>query len=308
MRVALENGQKRGDGVNVNQAFILGAGLGTRLQPLTHVLPKPLVPLFHQPLVYWALEACRAVGCSRFAINTHHLPEAWNTFEYGGVSYFHEPILLETGGGIKNIEPWIEDGPLLIHNGDIYSSMPLRKLVEAHEASNNTVTMALRSEGKAKHIALDGNRVRDIHGRCGRAEGTHVFTGIYIVERSLLAMIPANEKVSVIPALLELTESGRLGGVVIDEGEWLDLGDREAYLQAHRELDVGSRIHPDAQVEEGAKVFQSVIGSGVLVKSGAVVRDSVIWPNAEVKSDADLDHCIIYSGKPVTGLQKCVDL
>ncbi|MDX1680534.1 MAG: sugar phosphate nucleotidyltransferase, partial [Akkermansiaceae bacterium] len=194
----------------MKQAFILGAGLGTRLQPLTHVLPKPLVPLFHQPLAHWALEACKKVGCSRFAINTHHLPEAWEGFgEDEDVSFFHEPVLLETGGGIKNIESWLEDGPLLIHNGDIYSSMPLQKLVDAHEASGNAVTMALRSKGKARHIALDesGTVVRDIHGQCGRAKGTHVFTGVYCVNRSFLGMLPANEKISVIPAFLELAES-----------------------------------------------------------------------------------------------------
>lgn len=297
--------------MSVNQAFILGAGLGTRLQPLTHVLPKPLVPLFHKPLAEWALDACEGVGCSRFAVNTHHLPEAWEGFGEGKeVSFFHEPDLLETGGGIKNIEAWVEDGPLLIHNGDIYSSMPLWKLAEAHANSNNTVTMALRSEGKAKHIALNdsGTRVCDIHFKCGRAKGTHVFSGIYIIERSLLAMIPANEKVSVIPALLELAENGRLGGVVIDEGAWLDLGDREAYVQAHCELEIGPHIHPDAQVEHGAKVINSVIGSGAVVKAGALVRDSVLWPNVRVEADADLDHCIIYSGKPIRGVQKGADL
>jgi len=297
--------------VGVNQAFILGAGLGTRLQPLTHVLPKPLVPLFHKPLAQWALESCKEVGCTRFAINTHHLPEAWKGFGEGeDVTLFHEPVLLETGGGIKNIEPWLGDGPLLIHNGDIYSSMPLQKLVDAHKASGRPVTLALRSKGKARHIALDesGTRVRDIHEKCGRAKGTHVFTGIYCVNRSLLAMIPKNEKISVIPSLLELTESGRLGGVVIDEGEWLDLGDRQAYLQAHRELELGPRIHPDAVVEEGAKVFNSVIGPGAHVASGAVVRDSVLWPNARVEADADLQDCIIYSAKPVRGVQRGADL
>ena len=58
----------------ITQAFILGAGLGTRLRPLTDALPKPLVPLFHKPLALWAVEACEAAGCRRFAINTHHLP------------------------------------------------------------------------------------------------------------------------------------------------------------------------------------------------------------------------------------------
>lgn len=311
MRVALENLWVGVDVVAVNQAFILGAGIGTRLQPLTHVLPKPLVPLFHKPLAHWAIQACKEVGCTRFAINTHHLPEAWEGFaEVEDVRFFHEPVLLETGGGIKNIESWMEDEPLLIHNGDIYSSMPLRRLVEAHEASGMAVTMALRSEGAARHIALDstGTRVRDIHFKCGRAEGTHVFSGIYCVNRSLLGMIPKSQKVSVIPALLELAESGRLGGVVIDEGEWLDLGDREAYLQAHRQLDLGPRIHPEAQVEDGAKVFNSVIGPGATVKSGAVVRDSVLWPNACIEADAELEDCIIYTDTPVSGPQRAADL
>ena len=64
----------------ITQAFILGAGLGTRLRPLTNVLPKPLVPLFHKPLAMWAVEACEAIGCKRFAVNTHHLPDKWDGF------------------------------------------------------------------------------------------------------------------------------------------------------------------------------------------------------------------------------------
>lgn len=296
----------------VHQAFILGAGLGTRLQPLTHQLPKPLVPLFHRPLAEWALDACRAVGCTRFAINTHHLPEAWSGFGAGlsEVDFFHEPVLLETGGGIKNIEPWLESGPLLIHNGDIYTSMPLQDLVEAHRRSGKLATLALRSSGEAKHIALDedATRVRDIHGKLGRAEGTHVFTGIYCIEPALLRMLPAGQRISIIPTFLELSESGRLGAVILDQGEWLDLGNREAYLQAHRDLELGPRIHPDAVVEQGAKVIASVIGPGAMVAAGAVVRNSVLWPGAQVTADTDLDGCIIYSDTPVSGVQRRVDL
>jgi len=295
----------------VNQAFILGAGLGNRLRPLTNRLPKPLVPLFHRPLVEWAMAACERAGIERFAINTHHLPEAWNDFGAGhDVTLFHEPDLLETGGGLKNIGPWMGGDSLLVHNGDIFSTLLLEKLIAAHEASGLPVTLAVRSEGPAQHIALDpsGTRVTDIHKLLGRTDGTHLFTGIYCVSTALLEMIPAAEKISVIPAFLELAKAGQLGAIVLDEGVWLDLGDRDSYLQAHRELDLGPPIHPQASVEAGAVVERSVVGPGAVIEAGAVVRDSVVWPGGRVGHDAVLDRCIVFSNTPAAGLHQDRDL
>jgi mannose-1-phosphate guanylyltransferase len=321
----------------VHQAFILGAGLGTRLRPLTNRVPKPLIPLFHESLAERALANCARLGVKRFAINTHHLPEQWKDEQFGirsngwsrseifggiglpaelgqwrglPVHLFQEPTLLETGGGLKNIGDWLEDGPLLIHNGDIFTTMPLERLGEAHEASGFPVTLALRSVGEAKHIALDptGNLVKDIRGRLGIAEGTHVFSGVYCVSPEFLGLLPAGEKISVIPAFLDLVKQGRLGAVVLDEGEWMDLGDRESYLRAHRSLALGPAIHPSARVEDGVVTEGSVIGPDAVIEAGAVVRNSVVWGGGLVRGDAVLDDCTVYSGQPVTGVHIGEDL
>ena len=220
------------------------------------------------------------------------------------MTLFHEPVLLETGGGLKNIAAWMGGDSLLVHNGDIFSTLPLDKLIAAHEASGLPVTLALRSEGTAQHIALDpsGTRVTDIRKLLGRADGTHLFSGIYCVSPAFLDLIPAAEKISVIPAFLELAKTGQLGAVVLDEGVWLDLGDRESYLQAHRELELGPAIHPQATVEAGAVVERSVVGPGAVIEAGAVVRDSVIWPGGRVGRDAVLDRCIVFSTTPAGGV------
>lgn len=293
----------------MHQAFILGAGLGTRLRPLTDRLPKPLVPLFHRPLAAWALDACERAGIHRFAINTHHLPEAWDDFsglpENRGrdITLFHEPVLLETGGGLANIASWIEDKPLLVHNGDIFSTVPLEKLIAAHEASGLPVTLALRSEGAEKRVALDDSlsRVTDLRHALGRARGTHVFSGIYCVNPDFLDLLETGEIISIIPAFLELAKQGKLGAIILDEGVWLDLGDRDAYLQAHRELDLGPAIHRESHIASGASVENSVVGPNVMVASGAIIRDSVLWPGTHVSGDAVLDRCIICSPYMVSG-------
>lgn len=295
----------------MKQAFILGAGLGNRLQPLTSRLPKPLVPLFHQPLAAWAIAACERAGMTKFAINTHHLPEAWENFRpESNITLFHEPVLLETGGGLKNIEPWIGDEPLLIHNGDIFSTLPLGKLIAAHQASALPVTLALRSHGDARHIALDpsGKRVIDIRKFLGAAEGTHVFTGIYCIDPIFLGLLPADEKISIIPAFLELAKNRLLGAITLDEGVWLDLGDRKSYLNAHQELALAPAIHPDAEVNSAAYVENSIIGPSAIIEAGAIVRNSVVWPNCRVSSDALLDHCIVYSPTPASGVHQSADL
>lgn len=274
----------------ITQAFILGAGLGTRLRPLTDVFPKPLVPLFHKPLAMWAVEACEAVGCNRFAINTHHLPEKWQGFAADrDVTFFHEPVLLETGGGLKNIEGWVEEGSLLIHNGDIFSSMDLRKLVEAHERSGDEVTLALRSGGGEKRISLGANgRVEDVRSEVRGLPGTHVFTGIYCVKKDFLERIPAGEVIAVIPAFQELVREGEIGGVVLDEGEWMDLGDVESYLAAHRQLALQDPVHPEALIGDGSIIEGSVIGKGAAIGKGARVVDSVVWPGAIVSEGAEI--------------------
>jgi len=295
----------------VKKAFILGAGLGNRLRPLTERLPKPLVPLFHRPLAAWVMDACTRVGIEQFAINTHHLPAAWQAFTPAAdLSFFHEPILLETGGGLKNVAAWIGQDSILVHNGDIFSTLPLEQLIAAHEASGLPVTLALRSTGEAKHLALDatGTRVIDIRQSLGNGVGTHVFSGIYCITAAFLERLPAGEKISVIPAFLELARVGQLGAIVLDDGVWLDLGDRDSYLQAHRELALAPAIHPEASVEAGAVIECSVIGPGARIEAGAVVRNSVVWSHTRVTATADLDRCIVFSQVPASGTHENADL
>lgn len=295
----------------MHQAFILGAGLGNRLQPLTSRLPKPLVPLFHRPLAAWAMDACLAAGIRRFAVNTHHLPEKWAGFGEGNdITFFHESDLLETGGGLKNIEPWLHDESLLIHNGDIFSTISLEKLIAAHEDSGLPVTLAIRSSGEAKHIALDptGKHVIDIRNLLDVADGTHVFTGIYCIRPDFLKLLPAGEKISVIPAFLELAKMNLLGAITLDEGVWLDLGDRNSYLQAHQQLNLMPRIHSDARVDSRARVRNSVVGPGAVIGANAIITNSVIWPGTQVAPATMLAHCIVYSDNPVTGSYQNEDL
>ncbi|MCU0780340.1 MAG: hypothetical protein MUF04_04470, partial [Akkermansiaceae bacterium] len=186
----------------------------------------------------------------------------------------------------------------------------LDRLITAHEASGLPVTLAVRSAGGPQHIALSagGTRCVDIRGLLDRAPGTHVFTGVWCAERELLDRLPPAEKVSVIPAFLALAREGRLGTVVLDEGEWLDLGDRNSYLQAHRDLALSPAVHPLATVEPGAEVRDSVVGPGARIRAGAVVRDTVVWPGGEVAGDAVLDRCVVYSGHPASGTWRDADL
>ena len=257
------------------------------------------------------MDACGQVGIQSFAINTHHLPDAWENFGEGkNITFFHEPILLETGGGLKNIASWMGDDSVLVHNGDIFSTLPLDQLITAHEASGLPVTLALRSNGIAQHIAIDpsGTRVTDIRQKLGIADGTHVFSGIYCVNPAFLDRIPGGEKISVIPAFLELAMAGQLGAIVLDDGVWLDLGDRDSYLAAHQQLALGVAVHPTATVESGASIESSIIGPHAKIETGAVVRNSVIWQGGQVTGSAVLDRCIVFSERPVAGKHEDCDL
>src|SRR5438067_13196445 len=123
---------------SITQAFVLGAGLGKRLRPLTDDLPKPLVPIFQKPLITFALDHLIDIGIESFMINTHRLPEQFanafanQTYRDRRVRLVHEPELLGTGGGIKNIEPYLKSAPFIAYSGDVLTDIDLQALIDEH--------------------------------------------------------------------------------------------------------------------------------------------------------------------------------
>lgn len=302
---------------NLHKAFILGAGLGTRLRPMTDSLPKPLIPFHNEPLTHHVLRHCQSAGIDSFAVNTHHLADCWqeafpaNSFEGSTIDFFHEEILLETGGGIKNIAPWIGNDAVLVYNGDILTDLDLKGLIHAHEASGNAATLALFSEGPNCNVAVDGDKIVDMRHSLGVHSGTHQFTGIYIIEPAILELIPADEKISIVPAFLELIKQGKLGYFLADGASWQDLGTREEYLSAHqspcRETPLPA-IHPTAQIHSNCDIDldSCFIGANCVLESGAKLRNTIVWPGATVTADADLDGCIVRHS--ATGTHRNADL
>lgn len=264
----------------MDKAFVLGAGLGNRLRPLTDQLPKPLIPFLHRPLITRAFDHLRGVGAREFIVNTHHLPEryaeAFPDNEYRGarITFRHEPVLLETAGGIANIADLVSDAPFIVYNGDILTDLPLAPLVKMHEESGNLVTLVLRSEGPTQHVAFDAERglVTDIRGKLGTGDmGTHQFTGIYAVSPEFLRhLTPGKIESVVFPWLQAIQKGERIGAVMADEGRWWDLGDRESYLEAHRAFlsadDVP--VSPEARVHDSAELRGlNVIAPGAEVEA-----------------------------------------
>jgi NDP-sugar pyrophosphorylase family protein len=222
-----------GNQPGVCTAFVLGAGLGTRLRPLTVEWPKPLLKAGGRPVIAYAFDRLAELGVARIIVNTHHLAHRyeevfpdrrWRDVE---LVFRYEAELLETGGGIKNIEDLVVGESLLIYNGDIVSTLPLRRLLDGHRQAGNEATLALRSSGGPLHIALaEDGRLADIGEALGAAPGPRfLFSGIYVIERPFFARLTAGKKESVIPTFLAMIRAGdRIGGVVIDEGEWSDIG------------------------------------------------------------------------------------
>ena len=305
----------------ITQAFVLGAGLGMRLRPLTEDLPKPLIPIFQKPLITFVLDHLIAAGVRSFVINTHHRPEAFREFfaegTYRGhpVQLVHEPEILGTGGGIKNVESQLRAEHFISYSGDLLSDIELAPLLEEHFRAGNDVTIALRETEHGADVALEGNRVVDMVNRYGHA-GRYDFAGIGVWRRAVFDRIPPGQHVSYIPILAEwLGDGGKIGGVVLNERKWFNIGSRKEYLAAHRTIleenwkpgyvespDWPVRVAGDAQIDPSATLsgFYS-IGAGCRVGAGAILENTILWPGAQIASRAHLRNCIVRSQRKAEG-------
>jgi NDP-sugar pyrophosphorylase family protein len=306
----------------IRTAFVLGAGLGTRLKTLTARRPKPLIPVANRPLITYAFDHLLGAGVERFVINTHWHSDGYaRVFPervYRGASLTfrdEQPNVLETAGGIWNVRDLLGDGTFAVYNGDILSELPIERAFRAHFDRGNEVTMVLRSSGGPLQVAFDAasGRVTDIGKLVDAAAGPRfLFTGIYLVNSNFIARIPAATKISVVPIFCDMIRAGaKLGGIVIDDGHWWDLGSREHYLDVHRDLaaqQTAPWIDPSAQVAANAQITgTSAIGANARIGEGATLHDCLIWDGAEVAPGARLDRCIVTTGACAAGTHLDLD-
>lgn len=282
--------------MKTTQAFILGAGLGTRLRPLTDNLPKPLVPFFHEPLIVHTMRQCKAAGISRFIINTHFKPEAWvAAFPHGEwegceVLFSHEPTILGTGGGLRKVLPLIDaDAPLLVLNGDILSTILLNTIIEHHVSHQAGLTLGLRSTGHLCNVAYDSttSKISDIRNSLGIHQGNMQSTGIYCIDPQYIGEIPENENHEIIPLYIELIKREIAFGVMVNTGVWLDLGTPKAYIEAHMLHQSSSpRIHCTASIASSARVSDTcVIGRRAVISDRCNLTGCIVWQGVCVPPD-----------------------
>ena len=289
------------------KAMILAAGLGSRLRPLTDVCPKPLVPVANRPVIASTIAYLKGYGIQSIVVNTHHHARQMSAFFRSGIApgvsveLRHEPSILGTGGGLRNVAGFWGEETLLAVNADILTDVDLRKALAFHRASEATVTLVLHPCPPFDQVLLDeAGRVREIGSRA--RPGRLAFTGIHFLEPGVRDWIPSEGYADIVSSYRRMIAAGeRIAGWVTDRAYWRDIGTFESYLQANREqspepvlLGPGCEVDPTAEVSEWA-----VVGPGCRLEAGASVARSVLWEGVTVRQGIRVTDSVVTSGRSV---------
>jgi NDP-sugar pyrophosphorylase family protein len=187
------------------KAFILAAGLGTRLRSLGLDLPKVMVPIGGKPLLAHHFALLGRQGIREFIVNVHYMPEKITEYFGDGsafgvrISYSHEPVLLGTAGAVKKMESELRDGPFVLFYGDNLVRLELGALLEFHRARRALASIALWESpepwtGGVVETDPTGRVLRFVEKPDRKEISTNrINAGIYVLEPAVLDAIPAGQ-------------------------------------------------------------------------------------------------------------------
>ena len=308
------------------QALILVGGEGTRLQPLTSTVPKPVLTLVDRPFLAYMLEWLRGHGVDDVILSCGFMADGVRSVLGDGsasgvrVRYVEEPTPLGTGGALKYAEDLLDDRFFML-NGDVLSDMDLTAQLRQHERTGARATLALMAVDDPSAYGLvhrrpDGSIEQFLEkpGPDELLDTNLVNAGAYILQRDVLAaMAPAGTPISIERDVFPtLVDEGLYGYEAT--GYWLDIGTPQRYLQATFEIMEGAlrteigrqlaraegvlgsceaTVRPPVVIGDGCEISpeavlgpRTVLGRGVRVQAGAHIEASVVLDGARIGSGA----------------------
>lgn len=320
------------------RAMILAAGVGSRLDPLTRNVPKPMVPIVNRPVMEYLIELLARHGFNEIMVNLHYLGDQIASYFGDGSSWgvrihwAYEDQLWGDAGSLKRAEDFFRDETFLVIGGDDLTDMDLSRLIKTHRDKKALATIALSIvDDPSEYGIVLMNEEGRITRFLEKPKGEVIFsntanTGVYVFEPEIFELIPHDVFYlfgkQVFPMLLEqrLPLYGHLTAAY-----WRDVGNLKVYQQTHRDMLEGrvkARIAltevrkfvwmgKNVEIDPSAEIAYPVaIGNNVRILAGArVLEHTVIGNNCAVEEGATIQNSILWDGAVVmrnTHLERCV--
>lgn len=303
------------------KAIILSAGYGTRIQPLSNRLPKPLMPVVGQPLlghIIMKLEACKVDG---IGINTHHHADMIKDFinhqPFGVPLYLsREHLILGSGGGIGGFRDFLSGEDIfLVHNGDFLSDISLQQVISSYMEQKPLCALVLHDHNPYNNVLIDTDctivDMRDVL-RPADAARRLAYTGIAVMSSRIFNYIPEGAS-DIVEILLAVIRKGKekIMGIVVEGCAWSDIGTVNNYFETHRDILVhkkpliGNSFVPtgavslgEGTVTEGEMCLGGFISAGknCLFRQGCRLENCIVWDNVTIGEGAAFQNAIIGKG------------
>ncbi|MGH9992781.1 MAG: nucleotidyltransferase family protein [Nitrososphaera sp.] len=223
------------------KAVILAGGLGTRLQPYTFFIPKPMLPLGNKPLLEYIIEWLKNAGVNHVVVCVSYLHRTIEDyFEDGArfgveIEYARSERPLATAGQLKTAEKLIDDSFVCIYGDSVYE-FNLRKMIRQHRESKAFVSMALLAyTTRLKYGFIDVNGQDRVTSWREKPEISGLINiGCYVMEPEFLKMIPKSGSFGMDDAMRKALEQKKIIKAFKTDTGFIDIGDKKSYLDAYK--------------------------------------------------------------------------
>lgn len=310
------------------KAVIIAGGLGTRLQPLTNNVPKPIVPVANRPFIVHQIEHLIKHGIDEVIVNLHYLSNEIKKIlddgkEWGiKIHYSVEESPLGTAGAVKNAEKYFGSEPLIVFNGDVLTDINISKVINFHREKGARVTITLTEVEDPTEFGLVITDAKDRVTKFIEKPSWEMVTtrninaGIYVIDPQVFKAVPVGQPYSferqLYPGLLEQGEP--IFGFQSD-AYWIDIGKPEKYMEAHQAIlrgevavkIIGTRqdrkiwIGKDVQIQPTAKLIgPAIIGDRARIWKNTEIMDYVVLADGvQVGENSYLENVIVWKGTKI---------